>query len=112
MDGGRPGEGSEAAVGSGHQVLAADQTRVPDQPLSHELRMLDVVGGRVKDAWDDDLALWELDLLEYVPFVLVARVGALERQAHGFGLEHVGHDEPQRHVSMMRALVVAPAQVK
>src|SRR5256885_15293395 len=68
----------EAAVGSRHQVLASDELAYPNEPLGHQLRMLDDVRGVADDAGHQRLAAWQLDLLPDAPFVLVARVGALD----------------------------------
>jgi diguanylate cyclase (GGDEF)-like protein/PAS domain S-box-containing protein len=58
VDHGGPGEGAETAVGAGDDVFAADELGIADQPLSNELRVLDVVGGGVQHTWDEYLIRW------------------------------------------------------
>src|SRR5438477_190111 len=79
---GRAGERAETAVGTGDDVLATDQLRVADQPLSDQLGMLAVVSGGVQHARNQDFAVWHLDVFEDRPLVLVPRIGRLKRQAH------------------------------
>jgi hypothetical protein len=43
------------------------------------------------------------------PLVRVARVGGLERDRHGLGRENEVDDVGERHIAVMRTLVVAPA---
>src|SRR4030095_9237618 len=49
--------GADPAVGPRNDVLASDQLRVARDALSHQLGMLDEVGGRVDDAGDQHPAL-------------------------------------------------------
>ena len=62
----------EAAVGSAHDALAADELREPDEPVGDELRVLDDVRVVRDDARDEHLALGQLDVLPEAPLVLVA----------------------------------------
>jgi hypothetical protein len=39
--------------------------------------MLDEIGGGIDDAGDQDLVLRDIDLLQVLPFAVVARVGGL-----------------------------------
>ena len=67
--------------------------------------------GDVDHAGDQDLAVRQLCVLPHLPLVIVARVGALDQ--HGLrlgGPDDIG-DLAQRHVAVVRAGVVAPAQV-
>ena len=67
----------EAAIGAGHDILAADELSQSHQPLRHQFRMLDDVGGMADAARDQRLALGQLHALPHRPFVLVARIGRL-----------------------------------
>ena len=75
---GRAGERAEAAVGAGDDVLAADDFRIAHQPLRDQLRMFDVVGGRIQNTRNDHFSIRQPDVFEDGPFVLVARVGAFK----------------------------------
>ena len=101
----------EAAVGSRHQVLTPDQLADAHQPLGDEFRMLHYVGGVADDAGHQRLAARQLDLLPDAPFVLVARVGALDEIGPGFDFQHEVDDILQRHVGGMRPRPAAPADV-
>jgi hypothetical protein len=61
------------------------------------------------DPWNNGLALGQLDPLEQGPFMRVARVGSLERRSRR---EHDINDLGERHVVMVRSLVIAPAQMQ
>jgi len=74
--------------------------------------MLDEVGRRVEHAGDDELVVGQLHLAEHDPLVLVTRIGALEGERLRTGPERDGQDLAERDVAVMRALVVAPAQVQ
>ena len=41
---------AKAAIGASEDVFATDQFRVTDQPLGHQLRMLDEIGAMTDDA--------------------------------------------------------------
>src|SRR6202044_2982281 len=111
VDGHERGEGGEAAVGAGDHVLPADEAGVADQALGDQFRVLDVVGGGVEHAGDEDLAVGQGDVLEDLPLVLVPGVGALEGDRGRARGQHQVDDVGQRDVGVVRALVVAPAQV-
>src|SRR5262249_33073778 len=68
-------EGPEAAVDSGHDVLAPDHARIAGDALGHQLGMLDEVGGGVDHPGYQHLALGQVDFLPHLPLVLVPRVG-------------------------------------
>ena len=72
--------GAEAAIDAGDDALAADDVGIAPDALRHEARMLDEVGGRIDDAGDQDLVVGNVDRLEILPFMLVARIGALEAE--------------------------------
>ena len=94
--------GAEPAVGPRNDVLASDQLRVARDALSHQLGMLDEVGGRVDDAGNQHLALRRLHALEHPPLVSVARIGGLERDAGGARLEDEVEDVGQGDVEVVR----------
>src|SRR6516162_11797428 len=76
----RPREGREAAVGTCYHALAPDDLGVANKTLGDQFRMLDEVGRRVEHPRDDHAVIWQADLAEDDPFVLVAWVRALEGQ--------------------------------
>src|SRR5216684_5083847 len=112
IDRGLPDPGAVAAIAAGDDVLAADQLGVAGEALGDEFGMLDEIGLGFEDAGDEDLARRQLDRLEHRPFVGVARVSRLEREAARLGQEDHVDDVLERHVAMMRALVIAPAQME
>mmetsp|Transcript_47484 Transcript_47484/g.146977 ORF Transcript_47484/g.146977 Transcript_47484/m.146977 type:complete len:486 (-) Transcript_47484:26-1483(-) len=105
------GRGGEAAVGAGHDVLGAHEAHVVHEALRHEPWVLDVAGGGVQHARHQHLALGQLGGLEDLPLVAVARVAGLDAEVLGLGRQHELHDLGQRHVVVVRARVVAPADV-
>ena len=102
---------AEAAVDAGHDVVAADEVGVALDALRDELRVLDVVRLALDDAGDQHLAFGHLDLLEQRPLVRMARIGGLEQDRVRLGLPDDVDDVGERHVAVVRAGVVAPAQV-
>src|SRR4030095_10295099 len=94
----------EAAVDPGDDVLAADQPRVAQDPLGHQLRVLDAIRRVGDNARDEDLAGRELDVLPDVVLVLVARVRRLEREGARLDLENDRRDLPQRRIRRVGAV--------
>jgi hypothetical protein len=82
------------------------------RPLGDEPRVLDRVDLDVDHAEDQVLAVGQVDLLEDLPLVRVARVGALDVERPRVRLQDRLDDVPQRHVLVVRAGVVAPAHVQ
>ena len=103
---------AETAVGRGDHPLAADQIGEPLDPLGHQLRVFDHIGGVADDSWQDQFAVRQLDVLPHLPFVLVADIAGLE----GIGLhvdgQHHIDDVAHRDVGRMRAVPAAPAQME
>src|SRR6266545_4114074 len=87
----------------------AEQRRI--KPWYRQGGVLHEVRGRVDDAGDDRLAVGHADALEDSPLVGVTRVGSLEGHGPGAAGEDNIEDVRQRDVVVMRALVVAPAEV-
>ena len=102
----------EAAVGAGHDVLAADELGEAHDPLGDQLGMLDDVAGVGDDAGAEHLALRHLHALEQMILVLVARIGGLEAVAAGVDLQHVFDDVGQRGLVEPRSFVDAVAGVE
>src|SRR5262249_25989099 len=75
----RARHGSKAAIRSRDHLLAADDARITDDALRHELGMLDDHRAMRDHARDDRLALGELHVLPDPPFMLVPRISRLER---------------------------------
>src|SRR5690606_7641897 len=111
IDGGLADPGPVAAVAARDDVLAPDQLCVAADALGDQLGMLDEVRLRFEHAGDQHLALRQLDRLKHRPFVRVARVGRFERDGAGTGLEDHVDNVAERHVAMVRAFVVAPAEM-
>src|SRR5262249_21225088 len=101
----------EAAVRPRHQVLAADEARDAREALCDQLRMLDDVGGVADDAGYQLFPRRQLHALPYAPFVLGARVRALDEIGAGIDLQDQVDDILQRHIAGMRAGPAAPAHV-
>src|SRR5262249_6643230 len=77
----------EAAVNASDDILASHDLRVAQDPLGHQLRVLDAVR-RVRDnTRNDDLALGKLEVLPDVILMLVTRVRRLERERACLDLE-------------------------
>src|SRR5207342_777071 len=95
------GKGTEAAVGAGNDVFAADRLGVLHDTVGNQLRMLDEVRGGVDHAGDDGLAVRQLDVLPHLPLMTVARIGAGERHRLRFRFEDDVDDVFQRHVAVM-----------
>ena len=74
--------------------------------------MLDEVRGRVDDAGNQNLVLGNIDVLEILPFVVVARIGGFDADRLRARLEGDVDDLGQRQVVGVRPLVVAPADVQ
>ena len=70
---------AKAAVGSRDDIFLAHDARVANQPLGHQLRVLDQVGRVPDDTRDERLAVGQFDVLPDRPVVFVARVGCLDR---------------------------------
>src|SRR3990172_9019384 len=102
----------EAAVAAGDHVLAADDRGEADDPLRHELRVLHDVCRVSDDAGDEDLARWQLHVLEDAPLVRVPWVRYLERVGAGVDPQHQVDDVGQGHVVHARAFVDAVARVE
>src|SRR3984957_13655627 len=73
--------------------------------------MFDIVVCRIDHARYQDLTVWQLDILEDRPFVLVTRIRALVGKSARAGLENNIKDISNRYIAMMRAFVISPAQV-
>jgi hypothetical protein len=110
--GGRTSEGREAAVDACDDILAPHDVRIAHNALGDELRVLDEVGRRVDHARDEAFPVGQLHFFEDVPLVLVAGVGALEADRRGPCLQHRLDDLTQRNIVVVRALVVAPAEMQ
>ena len=64
------------------------------------------------DAGNEDLVVGNLDFFEVFPFVIVPRVGGLDRERLRVRLEGERQDFLKRQVEAVRAFVVAPADVQ
>src|SRR5215813_1599220 len=102
---------AEAAVRPGDHIFAPDDRRVVADTLRDKLRVLDRIGVVADDARDEDLALWQLDVLPETPFVRVTRVRCLYRVGLDLHVQHQVDDILQWYVRVVRPLVCAPADV-
>src|SRR5262244_564947 len=68
----------EAAVRAGHDILASDQIGEADQPFGDPFGMLHDVAGMRDHARAQHFPFRDLQALEQVVFVLVARIRSLE----------------------------------
>ena len=57
------GESGKAAVSPGDKIARADDVGKPLEPLSDHLGMLDIIGARVDNTRDEDLAFGQAVLL-------------------------------------------------
>src|SRR5215831_13740954 len=105
------GEGAEAAIDAGDDVLGSHHARVLHDAVRHQLGMLDEVRGGIDHARDDDLAVGQLHILPHFPFVAVAGVRAGKRQRLRPSFEHDVDDVLQRHVLVVGTLGRGPANV-
>ena len=105
------GKSAEAAVGARYDPLPTHHSGVALNPLSHQLWVLNEVGGGVDDSWDDDLVLRQLNILENGPLVLVPRVSSLEGDGLRSGPQGHRQHAAQGDIPVVGALVVAPAEM-
>ena len=85
--------------------------RIADDSIGHQLRVLHDVGVVRDDAGDKNLALGQFHIAPDFPFVLVARVGGLERVSARRNLQHQVDHVLERQVVRVRAVPTAPADV-
>src|SRR5215831_188981 len=97
--------GAESTITAAHHVLASDELRVAADPLRDELRMLDEVGLRLDDAWNQNLSFGQLHGLEQLPFVRVAGICRLDRNRARTCAKHDVDDVCKCDVTVMRPLV-------
>src|SRR5271166_994171 len=104
--------GTVAAIASGDDIFAADEPGVAGYALGNQFGVLDKIGLRFDDTGDQHLAVGQFHVLEDLPFMRMTRVGRLEGEAARPGQKDGFDDVPERHVAMMRAFVIAPAEVQ
>src|SRR3954452_8669851 len=78
----------KAAIRARQDPVASDELRQAHDPLRHELRMLDDVGGLADHPRRELLAFGQLDGLPHAPFVLMAWVRTLDEIGPRLALEH------------------------
>mmetsp|Transcript_17321 Transcript_17321/g.59360 ORF Transcript_17321/g.59360 Transcript_17321/m.59360 type:complete len:984 (+) Transcript_17321:1403-4354(+) len=112
-DGRRLGRRGKAAVRRGQDAPGAELLGVAQEAARDELRVLDGGALGVDEARREHLALPERAHLEQsLPLVLVAAVGALEEDDARVDLLDGLPDLDTWHVEVVRARVVAPADVE
>ena len=82
------GGGGKAAVGSGDDVLTADEFGEAHDPFGDQFRVLHQIGRMADHARYEDFPGGQLDVLEDMVFVLVARVRRFEGIGAGVDLQH------------------------
>src|SRR5215472_8589112 len=75
-----PDPGAVAAITAGNDVLTANESRITADALRDQLGVLDEISLRLNHARDQHLSLRQFDILEYCPFMRMARVGCLKGQ--------------------------------
>src|SRR3954467_3134728 len=111
MHAGEIGHLREAAVRACDHVLAPDEAGQPDDALGDEFGMLDDVGGVTDHAGNQRRILRQLELFPQSPFMLVARIGELDRVSAGAYLQHEVGDILERDVGRVRAGPTSPADM-
>src|ERR1700755_2536975 len=107
-----PREGAKPAIRRSDDPLAvADRSHSLLDAARNHFRMFDEIAGRLDHARDQDHVLRERMLLEGRIFMLVARVGELDRQRPGPGLVENREHLRERDVVDVRTFPVAPADV-
>src|SRR3974377_934663 len=85
----------EAAIGSGHDILAAHELGEANDALGDQLGMFDNIAGVGNHARTQHLARSNLYALEQVVLVLVTRIRRLEAEGSGVDLKDVLDDVGQ-----------------
>ena len=104
--------GTVAAIASGDDVFAPHEPGIAADALRDQLRVLNKVGLRLDHARDQHFALGQFHILENRPFMRMAWVGGLEREAARLGEKDGLDDVSERHVAMVRTFVISPAEVQ
>ena len=97
---------AEAAIGTGNDVLAADDLGVAQDAVGDELRVLDEVGRMADDAGHQHLTRRQFGVLPHSPLVFVTHIGGLE----GIGLRLYFEDQID-DVLERRSWVCGPCQL-
>ena len=82
------------------------------QPVGDDFGVLDETGQIVDDAGGDDLVVGQRVFCKHAVFVLVARVGERQDEAADIRLLQDRQDVGERHVAVVRPLVIAPADME
>src|SRR5262249_39142910 len=101
----------KTAIGAGNDVLASNNSCKPHDAPSDQFRMFHHIGGVADNPWDEYLAAAEPGIFPDLPFVLVARIGALDHVGANLHFQDEVDDVLERHVAGMRAGPAAPAHM-
>src|SRR5262249_53554855 len=82
------------------------------EPFGHYLRMLDGVGDRIDDAGHQHRIFRQGLMLKHLVFVCVPWIGEWQVQAANFGPTQDRQNICERHVLIVRSLVVAPTDME
>src|SRR5262245_29699541 len=105
-------DGLEAAIGAGDDAArVAHYARQALEARSDHLRMLHEIGSGVDDAGDDDLVVSPQQLWCVAKLVLMPGIGKWQHEAADLCACEHRYDVLERHVTIVRALVVSPADV-
>ena len=107
------GAGVEAAIGAGlNAARVAHDLRHALQAVSNSFRMLDDVGERIDHPRHDELIVMQRNFLQVGIVVRVLRIGEGQNEPADIGFEQERQDVLQRHIAIVRTLVVAPANMQ
>ena len=95
-----------------HAFAVADRADRFLDAVGDHLGMLDVVHRGIDDARDQHDIVRQGDAAQRGIFVLVARIGEFDRERTDAGRADHGQDVDQRHIAVVRAVVVPPAHVQ
>src|SRR5580704_14725093 len=74
--------------------------------------MFDSICNGIDHTRYDRLIIGKLNLIPYLPLMLVARICSLEIDERGVCLQHRLNDIAHLHVVMMRASIISPAEMQ
>jgi len=91
---------TEATVGAGNHIFAADNLCKTHDPIRDEARMLDHVRRMTDHSGNENLVLRQFYFLPHTPFVLMADIARLDRVGLRANGEHEVDNVGERDVSV------------
>jgi len=110
-NGARPDKGIEATIRAGDNILAAQHARETHNSLGHNLRVFDIVGARIDHSRNKYLSFGQTHLLEYLPLMLVARVGSFEGERPALDCQEQVDNLLQGNIPVVWTVIIAPANM-